>query len=277
MIALVFYQEVHITSILHYHDSGVYTTLPLGPIVPGKSVAGEFVARENNLGTVKLKVNTFHRMNTTDIQFTLRQKGNSEWLVVNTYDLDRFNNYLLYPFGFPPMVDSAGKTYEFEITSINGTGDNAIGLFDEYHSVATLYAYSKTTIPWDKKIKSFLSDPYFWAYIAMFVLPILGFVLKSKRHAIVLAFVTMLLFITLPVHMHSHAAVYVAFWVSLLCVLTKSGSRGIYACALGVLFVIPLAVLAGNTLVAEKSATLVFYLLVTGVMIAIYELVPRFR
>src|SRR3989344_3438303 len=146
ILSLLCLSETNITSMLDYHDKNVYAAHVTGPLVANQIIHGEFRATSDNLGMVKLRVRTYNRINTTHIRFQLREKGTTKWLVSNQYTVDRFPDGLLYPFGFPVITHSKGKTYEFTLESLDGTTDNTIGIEDGYHDVATQYVFHKSEI-----------------------------------------------------------------------------------------------------------------------------------
>lgn len=278
MLSILFYREAYITSILHYHDRDVFSSYTSEPVVEGTTIQGEFVATGDNLSTVKLRINTLNRMNTTHITFRLRQKGSSSWQVANTYATDRMADGLLYPFGFPPIQDSKGKIYEFELTSDDGEEDNAIGVASGYHAVASLYVFTKDALIADRgkaivfikeKLGSMVSDPYLWLYEMMFLVPFLGFIIK--RRALLLAYL-LLVYIYLPVDMHSNIILYVAAAGAYLGHLSRASARIAYLVGILCLIEIPFALAFGNTLAANRSATLVFFSLLTAGIMSIREL-----
>lgn len=278
MLSILCYREAYITSILQYHDGEVFTSYTPEPIVKGTTIRGEFVAVNDNLSTVKLRIETRNRMNTTHITFRLRPKGSSSWHVTNAYATDRMTDGLLYPFGFPPIQDSKGITYEFELTSQDGEPDNAIGVASGYHAVASQYIFPKNTLIADhgkaalfvkEKFESMVSDPYLWLYEVMFLVPFLGIVIK--RREFLLAYL-LAVYIYLPVDMHSNTILYVAAAGAYLGYLSRTQARLAYLVGILCLIEIPFALAFGNTLAANRSATLVFFSLLTAVIMSIREL-----
>lgn len=98
-------------------------------LLKGKKISAAFVAKEDNLGIVELRLGN---VPTVDyevedvITFKLKEKGDKAWLYENTYKSGAMDSNSFYPFGFEPIKDSKGKTYVFEIQSQNGTASNAI-------------------------------------------------------------------------------------------------------------------------------------------------------
>lgn len=274
------YEEAYVTSVLHYNDNSVFTSYTSGPLMSGKSIHGEFVASENNLATVKVRIQTFNRINTTHILFKLKQKGEKNWSVENTYATDRDVDGLFYPFGFPAFKDSLGKSYEFEITSIDGTEDNAVGFVNGYHTVATQYVFLKSSLLSDRGslvnfLKSKLNtifEPYYLLYLALFFIPLIAYIThvmsrKKKGKLYIYGILCIYLFFTytyLPVTMHGNTILYVALTCYFVGYLASVTSSIIFTAALICLINIPVALFFNTILVADRAATFVFFLLLIG-------------
>lgn len=269
MLSILFYREAYITSILQYHDRDVFSSYTSEPIVDGTTIRGEFVAKSDNLATVKLRLNTFNRINTSHISFRLRQKGDTEWPVINTYATDRITDGLLYPFGFPPIPGSKEKTFEFEVSGIDGSSDNAIGIDRGHHAFASQYVPVKNALFVKEKLESMVSDPYLWLYEVMFMIPALGLI--TKRRALLLAYL-LIVYIYLPVDMHSNTVLYVAAAGAYLGHLSRASAKLAYLVGILCLIEIPFVLAFGNTLAADRSATLVFFSLLTAGIMSIREL-----
>lgn len=289
IVAIACYQESYITTLLHYHDGDVYSSYSVLPITAGTVIKGEIRAEYDNFASVKLRINTFNRMNTTHIVFRLREKGAKDWYAVNTYTIDRFVNGQLYPFGFPTIQDSKERVYEFEMSSIDGTNDNALGITSGYHTVASQYVFSKSELLGNKqllvefvkeKLLSTIGDVFSILYFGMFAVPALAWlasrVIHSERHLkyIYLALCAYLfaVFPYLPVDMNSNTVLFVAASGYFVGNLALVSAQTIYTVAIICLFDIPLSIALGNTLAANRLSTLVFFLITVGVIMSFKEL-----
>src|SRR5260221_8552219 len=125
VVGVMGYRDANPTSLLIYYDN---VSISPGLILPSKNLSGEFIATENNLAIVRLRLKTNNRLNTTHLVFRIREKGREDWLVTNTYALDKVPDGLLYPFGFPKIKDSKGRVFKFELSSPDGKSDNAISI-----------------------------------------------------------------------------------------------------------------------------------------------------
>jgi hypothetical protein len=271
-LSLICLEETNATSLLKFHDRGVYSSNISGPLIAGKTVRGEFTAAYDNLGMVKLRIGTFNRINTTHITFEIREKGSATTLATNTYATDRFSDGLLYPFGFPIIADSKGKTYEFTISGLDGSRDNSIGIVSGYHDVATQYVFGKTEIlsHLSEKIRSIVTDPYMILYISIFLVP--AFVYLFKRYGQMLGIYTLLVYTYIPVSMHSNTILVVAASVAGIALFTHTTASRIYVGALMWLVQIPLMLAFGNVLAADRAATLIFFFICIGGIISLAEL-----
>jgi hypothetical protein len=279
MASLLCLGETNITSLLTYHDKGVYSIHFSGPLIANHIIRGEFQATDDNLGMVKLRIRTYNRINTSHIRFQLKEKGAGEWTVNNEYTVDRFPDGLLYPFGFPVISDSKGKVYEFTLESVDGTEDNAIGVAGGYHDVASQYVFQKRELMSDKrqlgmfltaKAKNIFFDSYAFLYLGIFLTPIIVFL--SNRGGSMSALYMGLVYTYLPLSMHSNTILYVAVSVFCITLYSKIASSYVYTLALIFLVQIPLAVMTGKNLAGDRAATLVFFLILIGGIISLTEL-----
>lgn len=97
-------------------------------LTQGEKIQGQFTARENHLGIVAIRFWNFYRLNDDYVSFRIREKTQLDWYYQNSHKVDQFQPHGLFPFGFPVIPDSAGKTYVFEAESTTGSTGNAIGL-----------------------------------------------------------------------------------------------------------------------------------------------------
>lgn len=278
IFALVCLDEVNSTSLITYHDENVFASYTPEPLTPERSIRGEFQARYDNLGMVKFRIRTFHRMNTSHIRLQIREKGASDWWATNTYALDRFGDGLLYPFGFPVIPDSKGKTYEFLVESVDGDRGNAIGIAPGYHNAATQYVYKKSGIVsglgnmmwfFSEKIKNSLSDPYTMLYISMFLVPAVLYTIKRAYQPLIIYM--FLIYTYIPLSLHANTALVLAAFVAGIWLWTRRTASGLYIMALLWIFQIPFLIAFGHVLAADRAATLIFFLLCISGMISLWH------
>jgi hypothetical protein len=119
-------------------------------LLAGEKATGEFTARDNNLGIVAVRFNTFFRINDDVVRFRIKDKGDKSWDYENDYTTPQFQPNQLFTFGFPIIPDSSGKTYEFEIESLQGERENAVALSTITPVYVTKYQYAKELILSDR-------------------------------------------------------------------------------------------------------------------------------
>ncbi len=298
-MSLIFYREVHYTAIQVYEHRNIENE---GPLLKNSTIRGEVTSVYDNFGTVKIRVNTFGRFNYDTIHFRLREKGTQEWIVKNSYAVDTFRNKLLYGFGFPIFRNSAGKTYEFELTSDTGTPDNSIGFYTGKYSLATQYVFSKNTLMNNPekmpvflktKIVSLISDPFVLLYYAIFLLPAVLysclFLCKNAIHLYAIEFFSFLymliayMFIPIAISWDTilfivFSAVFIFEAQSYFVITNKNHvSRGsfiashMYHLPMLLIGIMLWNVAIKNDLVANRAAIGVFYLTVLSLILSYKE------
>jgi len=97
------------------------------------------------LGIVSVRFQTYIRppYNLEDqYLFKIKEKGAKNWYYKNTYRSGLIYDVPFFPFGFPQIVNSKGKVYDFEITSLNGNSVNAVSISSRYPIFQSKYKYS---------------------------------------------------------------------------------------------------------------------------------------
>ncbi len=86
----------------------------LGELVGTAQVCQTFVAEYAQLAQVEVVFSTFDRQNVGTLTFVLRTSSDvPNDIVTIAQDISLLKNLEYYSFSFPPIVDSAGKTYAF--------------------------------------------------------------------------------------------------------------------------------------------------------------------
>lgn len=300
ILSVWFYGEAYITTIQVSHESLFPNDFFDTPLTKGKMLRGEVVAAYNNFGALKLRVKTYNRINYDTIYFRMREKGHATWEVKNAYVVDTFTNKLLYGFGFPSILDSRGKTYEFELWSENGTPNNSIGFYNGYHSAASQYIFRRDTLLNNNLLRTFLReksysllrDPYAILYYGMFLVPLflyLFFVFIKNKYFLysieILFFAYMIVvYIFLPVRIHQDTIIYI-FILSISMfsmniysnlshrkVIPRLTASGLFVLSIGLLILLEINIFLGNGFETTRIATGMFYTMFLALMLANYEL-----
>ena len=152
----------------------------------GEKINGRFISDYNYLGTVSIGIFDFYRENTDRIIFRLREVGEKQWYYEHIYDTNSMRSNIIWPFGFPPIADSKGKQYEFEIESTQGKIGNAIAILPLEPSFFTKYQYSFSIfVNHPEEILSFTSAKIYLpfskidrpSWVFLIILPLLPLIL----------------------------------------------------------------------------------------------------
>jgi len=126
-----------------------FTHLPIGKLQKGNFVSGKFTAREDNLGILSLRFETFFRpayKNEDSLLFQIKEKNAEGWYYENKYRDGMIYELPFFPFGFPIIPDSRGKIYEFKITSLKGDEYNSVAISNRWQNIAAKYKFNKNEI-----------------------------------------------------------------------------------------------------------------------------------
>ena len=149
----------------------IQNTIP--ELLKDQKVIISFESSENMLGIMGILINTHNRENTDQIIFRIKEKGAEQWYYENTYDAKSFTNGEYYPFGFPKIINSEGKSYIVEIFSQKESKGNSIGILgnSKYY---IKYVYTKSDVKKDIVPFFFKKLGYFgrmfssWDYLMIF-------------------------------------------------------------------------------------------------------------
>jgi hypothetical protein len=121
-------------------------------ITRGNTVKNTFRADHNNLGTIAMRFDNHKRINSDWIKFRIREQDKSTWYYEQKYNTDQFNPDYYFTFGFPVIVNSHNKVYEFEIESIQGSIDNSVSLNRNYNHFLAKYSFPKSLLLKEKQL-----------------------------------------------------------------------------------------------------------------------------
>lgn len=123
-------------------------------LTAGKKITGQFVATDDNLGAVAVRLHNFHGGGVEEdrIMFRFKEKGAKFWYYVHEYTGGQFHELDLFPFGFPIISHSQGKTYVFEVESKYGYNLTSLDLTDLDPIVVSEYQYPKSLLLQNKEL-----------------------------------------------------------------------------------------------------------------------------
>ncbi len=112
-------------------------------LVGGQSYGQSFVSSRDNLSRIELGTATFARVNSAPVVFCLRSSPEASTdLYCTTLPGPEIENERPTSVEFPPLPDSAGKSYYFVLESPTGMPGNAITVYaNEYDRYAEGSAY----------------------------------------------------------------------------------------------------------------------------------------
>jgi len=265
-----------------------------------KGIRGVFTAQDNYLGIVKVRLKRSESLSGNSI-FRIKESKSKEWLSVSNIDASQYNTIPFYSFGLPPIQNSKGKVYIFEIT-LNKKNSQKLQLDKQYPVLASQYQYPKNLLLSDKKI--FLSfmwgkityyglNANFLKIIIVYNIPLLLYFayvafgsklisekFKSKvgkyvSHLLKPYILLIALGIFIDVFVIRKYSDYTTILFTLLWIFAiaayKFESRYSFAIALVFLTFCPFILSANMDFVAEKSAIWAYMFLVVGIFHSITE------
>lgn len=115
------------------HSKEDFDSLKYTKLLKKDSVSGTFTARANNMGILGLRIRSYARVPYREedkLVFRIKEKGSPEWYYENIYRSGLMYEFSLFPFGFPIIENSKGKTYQFELESLEGNTENAVSILN---------------------------------------------------------------------------------------------------------------------------------------------------
>jgi hypothetical protein len=178
--------EPGLNILLSKHSKNNLIKFNINKILSQEKRVGQFKAEYNYLGIVAVRFNTFSKINDDYLLFRIKEKGSNKWYYENKYKVDQFQNNQLFPFGFPVISDSMGKTYVFEIESLYGESKNAVAISSIEPVFVTKYQYPRTEIVgnitkalffFKTKLINSISNKDFLISSIVYLLPLISYIL----------------------------------------------------------------------------------------------------
>lgn len=253
----------------------------------GQKVSAEFKAKEDNLGIIAVRFNTFGRINGDYLTFRVKEKEKEGWYYETRYRVDQFQPNDFFTFGFPVVNNSKEKNFLFELQSFQGSPGDAIALSTMEPILKTKYQFSKAQLIENKKtlltysfkkIYYSFADSKFFIFSLSYLLPFIfyiSFVVLKKKTLFSLLSIALVTFLGIFTVLSSLTTLFLlALWIFLI-ILNKMNSSISFFLAFVFLLIVPLMLLTGNKLGADNLAIWTYYFLVIGTCQTIYELTRR--
>lgn len=190
-VGLIVYQSYQIekvfTVLTQEYSRRHLTTYQTKEMYHGEKITGKFTANSNYLGIVGVRFWTFYRLNDDYLIFRIRQENQPDWYYQNNYKADQFQPNQYFTFGFPPIDQSAGRTFVYEIESTLGRPGMAVGLSQIDPAFIVKYKYPKSQVlrspgsflafSWVKLI-NLVKKTQFSATILIYLLPLVTYLIS---------------------------------------------------------------------------------------------------
>ncbi len=133
-------------SVIEYsHDFEFNPENPNFSLNKGDIIVGSFVAKENNLGIISIKLIRGDRpisYNSDYLNFKIRDIKNADWHHESKPNIQKHEKTWILPIGFPIIENSKNKKYEFELESVVNTEGLTLKLADKIPQFVTFYKYN---------------------------------------------------------------------------------------------------------------------------------------
>jgi hypothetical protein len=156
-------------------------------LLKGDKLIADFKGRNDNLGIISILFDTHSRINDDYLQFSIKEKGKVDWYYSNKYKVDQFQNNQYFPFGFPEIDDSKGKTYQVQIESLAGAEGNSVQMVVD-RPLLSKYSFPKAYLLQNKgkipifilsKIGSFFThielETYLFVFLGVYLIKLINF------------------------------------------------------------------------------------------------------
>lgn len=163
--------------------------LPIKKFAETYQIKSEFKASYDNLGIVSIhqSIITDHLESTDKLLFRIKEKGQKNWYYENIYKEGFFNGQSYFPFGFPPIKNSKGEFYQFELISLSSVDEKDVSKSNPEY--IAYYKYNPREILSSHELRiailsnviGNLTDPKFMAFSSLFLLPIFLYLLYLLR------------------------------------------------------------------------------------------------
>jgi len=125
------------------------------PFYMGDILTLNYYSRYANFGAVEIRFNTYGRINSDSLEFRIKEQGQSDWYYQGEYKVDQFQPEKLFPFGFPLIEQSIGRSYQIEIESQRGEPGDGVALSGANPRIVSRHVYGS---------KLLFSSPQLLAY-----------------------------------------------------------------------------------------------------------------
>lgn len=152
LTATYLYSASNLTTINSNLSDKVLTKKTFNKLLKGDKITGRFTVLQNYLGQLSIRFYNYDRKINDEVVFRIKNINSNSWYYEHTYETNQFLPNDLFPFGFPVIPDSKGKTYLFEIESVKGKPDDSVTLSRMEPLVSLSFKYPKLLIIKDRNV-----------------------------------------------------------------------------------------------------------------------------
>lgn len=284
-----------VTSLVYEYDKKNYINYKSDQLLKNQYIKASFESKDQNLGIVAVRFNTFNRINSDRILFRLREIGSEDWLYTNVYKVDQFQPDKFFTFGFSPIVDSYKRNYEFELISLNGVKGDAVALSNIEPVFITVHSFSRSELLSSssglgifilKKFFNFFNSLSSTITTFVYLMPLLFYYVIKKNYnkltnnfrLIFYIYIFSLLCYIFFINQINilFGILFFIFWL-IIVYKYKFESRISYFISLLSLILSLILLIIGEPFRAEKAALVFYYFLVMGFVVSLCELKFKFK
>lgn len=252
------------------------------PMLKNRKVRTTFTAPHNFLGTIFIHFNSHNRFVNDWIQFRLREQGSDVWIYQNQYNTRDIKNLEMFPFGFPLIHNSKGRTYEIELISKNGTGGNSVEISAEASTLQSKYQFPRNMIfshPSTgvdfliSKISNSFAEHHLLFIIALLLLAVTPECIPLNKVLLLIikgASVFFLFYYAVAIP-HAYAVVTIAYLLFMYTLIRNNRQEGKFVLMfpLLILGIVLVSAIFGNTQIADKMGTLWLFMSLTSTLVLV--------
>jgi cell division protein FtsB len=249
-------------------------------LLANDKITGQFIAKEDNLGIVSIRFNTFNKISRDAIVFKIRRKGDNKWHYENKYNVNQFTHKDLYPFGFQKIENSKDKVFIFEVISLNGKRGNSVAISEQFPILTSHYQYNKDVILsspssfldflWKKALRSFQQSTVLFSSL-IYLTPLIFYIFYIYKKTFFLnrhffTHLGILAAIDIFLIQQILSSVYILHTIVFLILLSLKSmtSNKIFSYSIIFLIISVMLSLLGKDLFAEKTSIWFYILLLIG-------------
>lgn len=210
LVSLLFDRDSTFLTIIFNHNQSDFISVKDTKLLAGQKVIGKFIAKENNLGIIAVRFNTYKQINDDVLIFRLKQANAKNWYYTAKYKVNQFQPNQLFTFGFPVIADAKNKQYVFEIESTIGKKGNAVSVSYDEPVYVTKYKFTRSELTNNKiKLVVFLVEKTFTSFQR------LNFIIASLTYIVPLIIIYLLW-----LHTHGQFAIRNYYIFYIFCILS---------------------------------------------------------